>query len=73
MIFQTHHKLPPDLIYSLTSSGKLHQQLGQRGREQQSLSGVWKPPDDLLKLLSKTHFKQPERGIGTFRHTATYT
>lgn len=44
----------------LTSSGKLHQHFGQSSREQQSLSGVRKPPDDLLKLLSKTHFKQPE-------------
>lgn len=45
----------------LTSSSKLHQQFGQSGREQQSLSTVWKPADDLLKLISKTHFKQPER------------
>lgn len=49
-----------ELIVDLTGSGKLHQQFGQSGREQQSLPGVWKPPDDLLKLLSKTHFKQPE-------------
>lgn len=49
-----------EAIVDLTSSGKLHQQFGQGGREQQSLSGVWKPPDDLLKLLGKTHFKQPE-------------
>lgn len=60
-----------ELIVDLTSSGELHQQFGQSGGEQQSLSGVWKPPDDLLKLLSKTHFKQPgwRKNTGTFTHT----
>lgn len=59
-------------LSDLTSSGKLHQQFGQSGREQQSLSGVWKPPDDLLKLLSKTHFKQPEwkQNTDTFTHAS---
>lgn len=44
-----------------TSSGKFHQLFGQSGREQQSLSGVRQPADDLLKLIGKTHFKQPEQ------------
>lgn len=58
-------------IVDLTSSCKLHQQFGQSGREQQSLSGVWKSPDDLLKLLSKTHFKQPVRRKNTDTFTLT--
>lgn len=57
----------------LTSSGELHQQFGQSGGEQQSLSAVWKPPDDFLKLFGKTHFKQPEeeehRNVHTYIHT----
>lgn len=48
-------------VTELTCSSKLNQQFGQSGREQQSLSVVWKPADDLLELLGETHFKQPER------------
>lgn len=44
----------------LTSSSKFHQQFGESSREQEGLPGVWEPLNDLLKLLSKTHFKQPE-------------
>lgn len=49
-------------MVNLTSSGKLHQQFRQGGRKQQSLSSVWKSADDLLKLLSKAHFEQPDSG-----------
>lgn len=53
------------MIKTPTSSGKLYQQFRQSGREQQSLSCVWKPPDYLLKLVSETHFKQPEGRTNT--------
>lgn len=73
-LFQTRWTpVKTEVDADLTSSGKLHQQFGQSGREQQSLSGVRKPPDDLLKLLGKTHFKQPARrkSSGAFTHAHT--
>ena len=54
-------------MVGLTGSGELHQQLGQRGGEQQALPVVWKSPDDLRQLLCKAHLKQPE-GAEEQRH-----
>ena len=45
----------------LTSSGELHQQLGQRGREQDSLVAPREAADDFLELLCEAHFKEPGR------------
>lgn len=57
-------------MVGLTGSGELHQNFGQGGGEQQGLSGVWKPPDDLLKLLGKTQLKQPG---GSRENMSTFT
>ena len=48
----------------LTSSGELHQQLGQCGREQDSLVAPWEAADDFLELLCEAHFKEPGRAEG---------
>lgn len=59
------------MAVGLTGSGKLHQQFGQRGGEQQRLSGLREPPDDFLKLVGETHFKQPARGSSIVMVTHT--
>lgn len=45
---------------SLTGPGELHQQLGQRGGEQNCLVAPREAADDFLQLLCKPHLKEPE-------------
>lgn len=55
----------PHSCGSLTSPGELHQQLGQRGREQDSLVAPREAGNDFLQLLCKPHFKEPGRAEGS--------
>ena len=52
---------PAPATSSLTCPGELHQQLGQRGREQDSLVAPREAANDFLQLLCKPHFKEPGR------------
>lgn len=52
---------------SLTRPGELHQQFGQRGREQNSLVAPREAANDFLQLFGKAHLKKPggqRAGIG---------